>query len=75
MHKFYKLLSFLSLTFISTTIFAQTNIANASNNDGAMRSGGKIYVVMAIVITILTGLIIYVYRLDRKISRIEKDNV
>lgn len=37
-----------------------------------MRSNGKIYVVVAIVITILAGLIIYVASLDRKISRMEK---
>lgn len=37
-----------------------------------MRSNGKIYVVVAIVLTILIGLVIYLVILDRKISRIEK---
>jgi hypothetical protein len=37
-----------------------------------MRSNGKIYVVVAVCLTILTGLFIYVFLLDRKISRLEK---
>jgi len=31
-----------------------------------------IYVVVAVVLTILAGLLFYVYRLDRKITRLEK---
>jgi len=37
-----------------------------------MRSNGKIYVVLAVVVTILAGLIIYLIRLDRKITKLEK---
>jgi uncharacterized membrane protein HdeD (DUF308 family) len=37
-----------------------------------MRSNGKIYVVIAVILTILAGLILYVIRLDRKISKMEK---
>lgn len=39
-----------------------------------MRSNGKIYVVVAVCLTILLGLFIYVFLLDRKISRLEKGN-
>jgi hypothetical protein len=38
----------------------------------ALRASGKIYVVVAVVITILAGLFIYVIRLDSKISGLEK---
>jgi hypothetical protein len=38
-----------------------------------MRSNGRIYVVVAVVLTILIGLILYVLRLDRKISKLEKE--
>ena len=41
-------------------------------DNGVMASQGKIYVVMAIVMTILAGLIVYVWRLDRKMTRLEK---
>ncbi|HVV02844.1 MAG TPA: hypothetical protein VHC96_01420 [Puia sp.] len=38
-----------------------------------LRANGKIYVVVAVLIVILLGLILYVVRLDRKITRLEKD--
>ena len=41
--------------------------------ENLMRSNGKIYVVVAVCVTILTGLFIYVFLLDRKISRFEKN--
>jgi len=39
-----------------------------------MRSNGRIYVVVAVMLTILIGLVLYVARLDRKISKLEKEN-
>lgn len=38
-----------------------------------MRSNGKIYVVVAVLALVLVGLLVYVFILDRKISRIEKE--
>ena len=38
-----------------------------------MHSNGKIYVVVAVVVTILLGLFFYVFNLDRKISKMEKE--
>ena len=38
-----------------------------------MRADGKIYVVVAVLGAILLGLILYVVRLDRKITKLEKD--
>lgn len=38
-----------------------------------MRSNGKIYVVVGCCLIILTGLFLYVWRVDKKISRIEKE--
>lgn len=37
-----------------------------------LRSNGKIYVVVAVLVIILFGLISYLIRLDRKITRMEK---
>lgn len=39
-----------------------------------MRSSGKIYVVVAVLSMVLIGLIIYLFTLDRKISKLEKEN-
>jgi len=38
-----------------------------------MRSNGKIYVVVAVLVTIFTGIILYLIRLDRKLMRLEKE--
>lgn len=37
-----------------------------------LRANGKIYVVVVVLIVILLGLILYVVRLDKKITRLEK---
>lgn len=52
---------------------AQEAYANESMAS-LMRSNGKIYVVVAVVLTILFGLIAYLIRLDRKISKLEKES-
>lgn len=39
----------------------------------AMRSNGKIYVVVAVVSIILTGLLVYTVTIDRKLNRLEKE--
>ena len=44
------------------------------NMADGMRSNGKIYVVVAVILTIFAGIIIYLVRLDRKISRLEKEH-
>jgi hypothetical protein len=38
-----------------------------------LRSEGKIYVVVAVVTIVTLGLIAYLFSIDRKISKIEKD--
>ncbi|MBM3915840.1 MAG: CcmD family protein [Sphingomonadales bacterium] len=38
-----------------------------------MRSEGRIYVVIAVILAILGGLLLYLVRLDRKISKLEKE--
>lgn len=38
-----------------------------------MRSNGKIYVVVGIVVIILVGMVTYLFLIDRKISRLEKE--
>jgi uncharacterized membrane protein len=67
MLKLYKLL-FLAIGVLFTISVNAQDV----EEKGFMRSEGKIYVVAAIVITILAGLIFYVARLDRKISKLEK---
>lgn len=39
-----------------------------------MRGNGRIYVVVAVVLTILIGLILYIVRLEKKIHKLEKES-
>lgn len=70
MNKTKKLFSVLLLVLLQFVVHAQT-VVNPDSAD-VMRSNGKIYVVVAIVITILLGLFFYLVNLDRKISKMEK---
>jgi uncharacterized membrane protein YqhA len=52
--------------------FSQTQQQPVEMAD-AMRSNGKIYVVVAVLTTILAGLVLYLFRLERKIKQLEKE--
>jgi CcmD family protein len=73
-----KLLRLLFTTIVLISGFMATGQTTDSTSlkkpemADVMRSNGKIYVVVTVVIIILTGLIVYVVRLDRKISKLEK---
>ena len=63
-----RIISTLLLGFIFVASNAQT-VAPTSLD--IMKSNGKIYVVVAVVLTILLGLFTYVWNLDRKITKLE----
>ena len=67
-----KILSILLSLGILTTKAQQTAQTSTTMAD-EMRSNGKIFVVVAVLLTILIGLISYVIRIDKKVSRLEKD--
>lgn len=50
-----------------------THVAGTDPVATGLRANGKIYVVLAVALTILIGLIIYLVSLDRKISKLEKN--
>jgi hypothetical protein len=62
----------LSLLGCSTLLHAQ-NGTNETTVGEFMRSNERSYVVIAVMLTILIGLILYIIRLDRKISKLEKE--
>ncbi|HEV8508493.1 MAG TPA: CcmD family protein [Chitinophagaceae bacterium] len=66
-----KYLSALIISLLLTLInHAQTDTAEMADT---MRSNGRIYVVVAVVVVILLGLFLYLFRLDKKITRFEKN--
>jgi len=56
-----------------TIAFSVSSQAQEETMAKTMRSNGKIYVVVAVLTTILVGLIAYLVRLDKKISKLEKE--
>ena len=66
--KSYNWLLFIIFMLIQRVGIAQGTIDMAET----MRSNGKIYVVVGVISIIFLGIIIYLIRLDSKISRIEK---
>lgn len=70
-----KKITYLTFCVLFTcAAFAQDKIADDRTGMNALRADRKIYVVMAVVITILAGLIAYIIRIDRKIRQMEKEN-
>lgn len=66
-----KLILFLSTLLISAAALAQE--AAPVEMADTMRSSGKIYVVVAVLLIIFVGIVIYLSRLDSKLSKIEKE--
>ncbi len=62
-----KILSTFLFVFCFTCLFGQ------NDNPDFFRSIGKMYVVVAVLLIIFFGIILFLVRLDRKISRLEKN--
>lgn len=58
----------IGLMLISNTLFAQQEVEMADT----MRSNGKIYVVVSILVVIFVGIVGFLFFMDRKITRLEK---
>jgi CcmD family protein len=66
-----RLSSILSLLTLVSALHAQTGDADF------MRSTGKIYVVVAVILAIFAGIVLFLIYLDRKLTKLEnqiKDN-
>ena len=61
------LLNFLFLILINFAAFSQ-EVEMADQ----FRADGKIYVVIAVILIILIGLFTFLFRLDNKVSKLEK---
>ena len=64
---------FFSVSFLLLSILLSAQENDKVDMADQMRSNGKIYVVVAVVLTIFAGIILYLVRLDRKMTRLEKE--
>lgn len=60
------------ITFISSlAVFAQDNGIEMADK---LRSSGKIYVVVAVMLLLFTTFILYLFSIDRRLKKVEKGN-
>jgi hypothetical protein len=66
---FFSVTGMLMMYFVQ----AQDSLSNEKPQMAdAMRSNGKIYVVVAVLLIILAGLFLYLFQTDRKLTRLEQ---
>lgn len=66
-----KIALLFSLLFAHLFLLAQDTKVEMADS---MRSNGKIFVVVAVIVTIFAGIILYLIRLDRKLTKLEKNH-
>lgn len=60
------------MKFLPVLLFLLPFIANAQPQESLMYSSGRIYVVIAVMLIILTGLILYLVRMERRLKKLEE---
>ena len=65
------ILNFLVMFAFAATVLAQSVSDKVEMAEGLYASG-KIYVVVAVVLVILFGIILFLVRLDRKLKKLEE---
>lgn len=68
--RFFKSFIALLLLFIQQVVFAQGQSVEMADT---MRSNGKIYVVVAVLVIILIGILIYLINTERKLNKLENE--
>lgn len=59
----------LMMLLVTLNLFAQNNEVEMAD---ALRSNGKIYIVVAVILIILLGLLVYLFSLDKRLKMLEK---
>jgi uncharacterized membrane protein len=66
-----KIIFLFTFLLMQLCLLAQTSNVQMADT---LRSNGKIYVVVAVIITIFAGITLYLIRLDRKLTKFEKNH-
>lgn len=61
------------MLFCSSVLYAQGQTGGNIEMADRLKADGKIYVVIGVVLIILIGLLLYLIRIDRKVSKMEKN--
>ncbi|MCC6635100.1 MAG: CcmD family protein [Chitinophagaceae bacterium] len=71
MNRLKKILCFMLLMFTTFALNAQELLTEEARR--AQRNEQSIYIVLIVVLTLMLGLFVYLFYLDRKISKLEKE--
>ena len=64
---------YIFLVLILSAFVATAQSATAVEMADGMRSSGKIYVVIASLLLIFIGIIYYLFRIEKRLSKLEKE--
>jgi len=69
------LLKLLPLIFfiLALPAFSQNTVGSEVGMADKMRENGMIYIVVGVLLLIITGLLIYLISVDKKVSKLEKE--
>jgi len=67
-----RILTLLFMIFQSVQTFSQQS--NSVEMATGLRSSGKIYVVVAVISVIFIGLVAYLFSIDKRLKKIEREN-
>lgn len=67
-----RILAIIMISFLPLLSFAQTVHEKPEMADG-LRSNGKIWVVVLVVITIFIGIVAYLFSIEKRLKNIEKN--
>ncbi|GAB4034368.1 CcmD family protein [Spirosoma jeollabukense] len=62
-----------ALVLLSHNLLAQQPVSNGVEMADRLRADGKIWVVVAVIAAVFTGIIVYLIRLDSQIGKLEKE--
>ncbi|MFN8406618.1 MAG: CcmD family protein [Sphingobacteriaceae bacterium] len=70
-----KRILFFLLLLILFTIQSKAQTSTGVEMADILRSSGKIYVVVAVIGVIFTGIVIYLFTIDRKLTKLENEQL
>lgn len=66
------MIKYISMVLVMLAAFAPQAWAQNAEMADTFRADGKIYVVVAVILIVLIGLFVYLFMLDRKLSKLER---
>lgn len=64
---------FLSYTLMFLFLLTQNLLFAESSHDQFMRSNGKIYVVIGVIVSIFVGFVLFMLIMERRLKKLEKE--